>query len=179
MYKHYAITDFHFKKYEYGELVNNEHFLESFKKASTFMLGCKCYKMFEALMQDGFIKEAMEIRASILDTGKIPAVAFFTGWIDASDLAGDAEQAIGVFLQMLSSGVPPNAYTYAVLITALAKDANFVGDAKKYLLEMVEQGMRPNAKTYNCVVEALARSEKMEECWELMKQMKAKGIVLD
>lgn len=179
LYKNYAVMDFHFKKYEYEELVNNEHFFESFKIASTFMLGCECYKMFEALIQDGLIKEAMEIRASILDTGKIPGVVFFTGWIDASDLAGNAKQVIEVFLQMLCSGVPPNAYTYAVLIKALAKDANFVGDAKKYLLEMVEQGMRPNAKTYNCVVEALARSEKMEECWELMKQMKAKGIVLE
>lgn len=135
--------------------------------------------MFEALIQDGLTKEAIEIRASILDTGKIPGVVFFTGWIDASNLAGDTKQAIEVFRQMVSSGVPPNAYTYAVLIKALTKDANFLGDAKNYLLEMVEQGMRPNVKTYNCVVEAFARSEKMEECWELMKQMKAKGIVLD
>lgn len=177
--KNYAIMDFHFKKYKDEELVNNDHFFESFKKASTFALGCECYKMFEALIQDGLTKEAIEIRASILDTGKIPGVVFFTGWIDASNLAGDTKQAIEVFRQMVSSGVPPNAYTYAVLIKALTKDANFLGDAKKYLLEMVEQGMRPNAKTYNCVVEAFARSEKMEECWELMKQMKAKGIVLD
>lgn len=169
-----------FKKKRYEELCSNEEFMENNEIVLNFLMGGECYFMFEALIQDGLTKEAMELRASILDTGKIPLVVFFTFGIGCpSSVVGETQAAINAFLQMLSHGVTHNAYTYSILIKTLAKDPDFIGDAKKYLLEMVNKGMRPNVDTYKSVVEAFAREEKMEECWELMKQMKAKGIVLD
>ncbi|KAM5560827.1 pentatricopeptide repeat-containing protein [Rosa sericea] len=180
LYETYKTVDAHFKNNTYEDLQNNEDFLENAKIVFTLTMGRECNMMFDALIQDGLTEEAMEIRASILDTGKVPGVVFFTGWISSVDLVpGSTEEAIEVFQRMLSVGTAPNAYTYTVLIKVLAKDPKFIGDAKKYLLEMVNNGMRPNAKTYKSVVEAFAGADRMEECWELMKQMKAKGIELD
>lgn len=82
-------------------------------------------------------------------------------------------------MRMLASGVSPNAYTYAVLVTALAADAKFVKDASKYLLEMMDKGMKPNAKTYTSVFEGLLKEERLDEATRLLEQMKAKGFVPD
>ncbi|PRQ42571.1 putative pentacotripeptide-repeat region of PROPR [Rosa chinensis] len=180
LYETYKTVDAHFKNNTHEDLQSDEDFLENAKIAFTFIMRCECNMMFDALIQDGLTEEAMEIRASILDTGKVPGVVFFSGWINSISLVpGRTEEAIEVFQRMLSVGTEPSAYTYTVLIKVLTKDPKFIGDAKKYLLEMVNNGMRPNAKTYKSVVEAFAGADRMEECWELMKQMKAKGIELD
>ncbi|XP_004305048.1 PREDICTED: pentatricopeptide repeat-containing protein At5g65560-like [Fragaria vesca subsp. vesca] len=162
------------------DLVKDEDFIEKVKTGLAFVLRYECSRMFDALIEDGLTEEAMEIRASILDKGQIPRMVFFTGWINSIDYVPDCtEEALEVFQRMLSVGIAPNAYTYTVLIKVLVKDPKFIGDAKKYLLEMVNKGMRPNAKTYKSVVEAFAGADRVEECWELMKQMKAKGIELN
>nr|AFK39049.1 unknown [Lotus japonicus] len=82
-------------------------------------------------------------------------------------------------MRMLASGVSPNAYTYAVLIRVLVKDAKFLKDAKEYVLEMMDKGMRPNAETYTAVFKGLVREEKLDEAVQLLEQMKAKGFVPD
>lgn len=152
--------------------MKDEDFIEKVKTGLAFVLRYECSRMFDALIEDGLTEEAMEIRASILDKGQIPRMVFFTGWINSIDYVPDCtEEALEVFQRMLSVGIAPNAYTYTVLIKVLVKDPKFIGDAKKYLLEMVNKGMRPNAKTYKSVVEAFAGADRVEECWELMKQM--------
>lgn len=136
-------------------------------------------EMFNALMEDGLKDEAMEIRAYILENSRIPSVALFTNQIVYCARAGEAKLAIEQYHQMIRCWVAPNAYTYSILIKALAADPNFIGDAKKYLLEMMDKGMRPNARTYTAVLEAFALAGKAEECREILEQMRAKGIVVD
>ncbi|KAL6177489.1 hypothetical protein ACLB2K_049015 [Fragaria x ananassa] len=88
---------------------------------------------------------------------------------------------------MSVSGVEPNAYTYGIVIKALAaadlkKNPDFVGYAKKYFVEMLEKGMQPNEETYEAVLDGIGRGENKakaeEEHREFVENVKAKGFVL-
>lgn len=152
---------------------------EVFHKMRTDGLQNNAVKMFDALSMDGLTHEALELFAQIKDKGHMPDVVAHTAVIEAYAAAGKPKDALKVYLRMLACGVAPNAYTYTLLIKALAADPNFVGDAKKYVLEMMEKGMRPNAGTYVAVFEAFAGEDKAEEGSEFLEQMKGKGFVAD
>lgn len=152
---------------------------EVFHKMRTDGLQNNAVKMFDALSKDGLTHEALELFAQIKDKGHMPDVVAHTAVIEAYAAAGKPKDALKVYLRMLACGVAPNAYTYSVLIKALAVDTSFVGDAKKYVLEMMGKGMRPNAGTYVAVFEAFAGEEKAEEGREFLEQMKGKGFVAD
>ncbi|QCE07193.1 pentatricopeptide repeat-containing protein At4g38150-like [Vigna unguiculata] len=136
-------------------------------------------KMFDALSKEGLTHEALELFAQIKDKGHMPDVVAHTAILEAYANAAQPKEAHKVYMRMLASGVSPNAYTYAVLVTALAADAKFVKDASKYLLEMMDKGMKPNAKTYTSVFEGLLKEERLDEATRLLEQMKAKGFVPD
>ncbi|XP_057427972.1 pentatricopeptide repeat-containing protein At4g38150-like [Lotus japonicus] len=136
-------------------------------------------KMFDALSKEGLTHEALELFGQIKDKGQMPDVVAHTAVLEAYAGAGKSKEALKVFMRMLASGVSPNAYTYAVLIRVLVKDAKFLKDAKKYVLEMMDKGMRPNAETYTAVFKGLVREEKLDEAVQLLEQMKAKGFVPD
>jgi pentatricopeptide repeat protein len=136
-------------------------------------------KMFDALSKDGLTHEALELFAQIKDKGHMPDVVAHTAVIEAYANAGQPKEALKVYLRMLASGVAPNAYTYTVLIKGLAADANYIGDAKQYLMEMMGKRMRPNAGTYTAVFEALAKEQKLDEAREYLEQIKSKGFVPD
>ncbi|KAM4107875.1 hypothetical protein ACB094_03G000500 [Castanea mollissima] len=134
-------------------------------------------KMFDALSKDGLTHEALELFSQIKDKGHMPDVVAHTAIIEAYANAGQPKECLKVYLRMLASGVAPNAYTYTVLIKGLAKNANYIGDAKKYVIEMMGKGMRPNAGTYTALFEALAKEQKVDEAREFVEQMKSKGFV--
>ncbi|KAL6129136.1 hypothetical protein ACLB2K_072489 [Fragaria x ananassa] len=68
------------------------------------------------------------------------------------------------------------------LIKGLAVDADFFGDAKKYLIQMLDKGMYPNAATYTAVLEGFGRQEDKkaeEEGKESLEVMMLRGSFLD
>ncbi|XP_062005442.1 pentatricopeptide repeat-containing protein At4g38150-like [Rosa rugosa] len=136
-------------------------------------------RMINMLRKDRFMSQAEEIFVKMDLDRIIPEVVTHTGVIEIYAKAYEAKEALKVFVRMLSLGVTPNAYTYSVLIKGLAKDPNFLGDAKKYTLEMMDKGMQPNARTYIAVFKAFARLKdfNVEKGKEFLKEMKAKGFV--
>ncbi|KAM5560826.1 hypothetical protein ABKV19_021797 [Rosa sericea] len=136
-------------------------------------------KMIIMLKKDGFFCQVQEVLSELESTNKIPDVVTHTGVMGIYSKADEVKEVLKVFMRMLSLGVAPNAYTYSVLIKALAKDPNFLGDVKMYTLEMMDKGMRPNARTYTAVFKAFARLKdfKVEKGKEFLKEMKARGFV--
>ncbi|KAK7392154.1 hypothetical protein VNO78_20584 [Psophocarpus tetragonolobus] len=134
-------------------------------------------KMFDALSKEGLTHEALELFAHIKDKGHMPDVVAHTAILQAYAHAAQPKEALKVYMRMLASGVSPNAYTYAVLITGLAPHPKFVKDASKYLLEMMDKGITPNAHTYTSVFEALVREDNLDQAARLLDQMKAKGFI--
>ncbi|XP_050381005.1 pentatricopeptide repeat-containing protein At5g65560-like [Argentina anserina] len=135
-------------------------------------------KMLTMLKNDGFLSQILEIMI-VIDDGKIPDVVTHTGVMGFYARADEVKEVLKVFMRMLSLGVAPNAYTYSVLIKALAKDPNFIGDVKKYTLEMMDKGMQPNVRTYAAVFQAFSRLKdfKVEKGREFLKEMKARRFV--
>ncbi|XP_004302488.1 PREDICTED: pentatricopeptide repeat-containing protein At4g38150-like [Fragaria vesca subsp. vesca] len=152
---------------------------EVFHKMRSDGLQSNAVKMFDALSKDGLTHEALELFAHIKDKGQMPDVVAHTAVIEAYATAGKPKDVLKVYMRMLACGVAPNAYTYSVLIKALAAEERFVGDAKKYVVEMLGKGIRPNAGTYVAVFEALAGEEKAEEARVLWEEMRGKGFVAD
>ncbi|XP_004300912.1 PREDICTED: pentatricopeptide repeat-containing protein At1g63080, mitochondrial-like [Fragaria vesca subsp. vesca] len=146
-------------------------------------------KMVEGLLRDGFMNVGLEIGAKIEDTNEVPWVVIDAAVIEYYiNAVGDrTKDALRVFKHISFSGVEPNAYTYGIVIKALAaadlkKNPDFVGYAKKYLVEMLERGMQPNEETYEAVLDGIGRGENKaeaeEERREFVENMKAKGFVL-
>lgn len=139
-------------------------------------------KMFDNLGTDGYTDLAMDIGNQVTEEGIIPPVVVLTGIIDEYAEAGKTVEALHVYRMMLDSEhCAPNAYTYSVIIKALAADPgpNFLGIAKEFVMEMMGKGMQPNASTYTAVFEAFAGEEKMEEAKQFLEEMKANGFVAD
>lgn len=152
---------------------------EIFHKMKTEGFMNEAVKMFDALSKDGRTHEALELFSQIKDKNQMPDVVAHTAIVEAYANAGQAKEALKVFMRMLACGVSPNAYTYTVLIKGLAADVRTLKDAKKYLLEMMGNGMSPNIATYTAVFEAFVKDEKEESARELLQEMKGNGFVPD
>ncbi|CAH8269924.1 unnamed protein product [Arabidopsis lyrata] len=152
---------------------------EIFHKMKTEGFMNEAVKMFDALSKDGRTHEALELFSQIKDKNQMPDVVAHTAIVEAYANAGQAKEALKVFMRMLACGVSPNAYTYTVLIKGLAADVRTLKDAKKYLLEMMGNGMSPNTATYTAVFEAFVKDEKEESARELLQEMKGNGFVPD
>ncbi|KAL3651464.1 hypothetical protein CASFOL_004466 [Castilleja foliolosa] len=136
-------------------------------------------KMFDGLSQDGLTHEALELFSQIKDKGQMPDVVAHTAVMEAYANAGQAKEAHKVYLRMLTSAVTPNAYTYRVVIGALAAsgDEKMTKMAKKYVVEMVGKGMRPNAGICVGAFEGMVRVGLEDEGLEMMEMLKEKGVV--
>nr|XP_011466370.1 PREDICTED: pentatricopeptide repeat-containing protein At1g74850, chloroplastic-like [Fragaria vesca subsp. vesca]XP_011466371.1 PREDICTED: pentatricopeptide repeat-containing protein At1g74850, chloroplastic-like [Fragaria vesca subsp. vesca]XP_011466372.1 PREDICTED: pentatricopeptide repeat-containing protein At1g74850, chloroplastic-like [Fragaria vesca subsp. vesca] len=87
-------------------------------------------RMVNMLKKDGFMSQAHEIRSEFDLGGDIPQVVTHTGVMEIYAKSDRAKEAHKVFRPLLSLGVVPNAYTYSIIIKALAKDSDFLEDAK-------------------------------------------------
>ncbi|XP_048440336.1 pentatricopeptide repeat-containing protein At5g65560-like [Pyrus x bretschneideri] len=125
---------------------------------------------------------AAEIGSQAGNSGIVPKVVPLTAVMDYYASAGRTSDAFKVFLKMLANGITPNAYTYTVIIKALAscspRDPNFphfVKFAKMYFVEMLDKGLQPTPGTYIALSEKLDEGRDRKEFGELIK---AKGFVL-
>ncbi|XP_060167452.1 pentatricopeptide repeat-containing protein At4g38150-like [Lycium barbarum] len=153
---------------------------EVFQKIRSDGLINNAVKMFDGLSKDGLTHEALELFSQIKDKNQMPDVVAHTAVIEAYANARQHKEAHKVYLRMLSSGVLPNAYTYSVLIKALAEsgEEKFLKEAKKYVLEMVEKrGMKPNAGICLASFEGLVKAGMEEEGKELLQIVKRNGAV--
>lgn len=142
-------------------------------------------KMVEGLLRDGFVNVGLEIGAKIEETNEVPRVVADTAVIEHYVNAGGnrTKDALRVFKHMSVCGVEPNAYTYSIIIKALAaadlnRNPNYIRYAKKYFVEMLERGMQPNEETFCAVLEGIGRGENKPEAEEFVENVKAKGFAL-
>ncbi|PRQ42451.1 putative pentatricopeptide [Rosa chinensis] len=139
-------------------------------------------KMFYNLLSEGYKDLAMELIDKATEEGDAPKVVVMTSVLEEYTEAGKATEALHLYQKMLDSeDCVPNAYTYNVLIKALAADPdpNFLGVAKECVMEMMGKKMQPSASTYMAVFEAYAGHEKTEEAKQFLEEMKINGFVAD
>lgn len=80
----------------------------------------------------------------------------------------DQQQALMIFQQMESSGVPPDSITFTSLLSACANSGS-VEDGLELFVKMEEvYGIKPHMEHYACMVNLLGRAGLIEEAYELM-----------
>lgn len=129
----------------FPELLNKVHTTQGFMKGYA--------RMVDNLLTDGYDRQASEIKSELVDKASVPKVLTLTAVIEEYADAGKTKEVLQVYRNMLARGVSPNAYSLSVVIRALVKDSNFVGDAKDCVMEMMGLGMQPNATTYTALFE--------------------------
>ncbi|KAL7082261.1 hypothetical protein ACP275_14G088600 [Erythranthe tilingii] len=152
---------------------------EVFAKIREDGLTNSAVKMFDGLSKDGLTHEALELFSQIKDKGHMPDVVAHTTVIEAYVNAGQPKEARKVYLRMLSGGVLPNAYTYAVVVKGLAEsgDSKMVKDANRCVGEMVARGIRPNAATVVAVLEGMLAAGLEGEAAETVEILKKNGFL--
>ncbi|XP_050378181.1 putative pentatricopeptide repeat-containing protein At3g16710, mitochondrial [Argentina anserina] len=159
----------------------DKHIQKILSKFSDEGFGKHASKIFCAMVEDGNVSEAMDLFQSTAETRINPMVIVYTTVIEGYIKCNKNKDALQTYLDMLAAGLAPNSYVYSVLIKGLAVDANFLGDAKKYLIEMVDKQMLPNAAAYTAVFESFTQEDQKgeEEGKEFLKVMVTKGFVPD
>ncbi|XP_068647656.1 pentatricopeptide repeat-containing protein At1g15510, chloroplastic-like [Aristolochia californica] len=94
-------------------------------------------------------------------------------------LSGYARQgygslAIGLFNQMIETGVDPNDITFLALLCACSR-SGMVSEGQEYFNSISQQyNIIPNLKHYTCMVDLLGRSGHLKEAHEFIQQMPIK-----
>ncbi|XP_043712157.1 putative pentatricopeptide repeat-containing protein At1g56570 [Telopea speciosissima] len=84
---------------------------------------------------------------------------------------GYGKEAIGLFDQMVGSGIRPDAIVFMGVLSACSH-AGLVCEGLKYFNSMVTgYGITPNQEIYGCVVDLLGRAGKVKEAYELIENM--------
>ncbi|CAN1143228.1 Pentatricopeptide repeat-containing protein At5g64320, mitochondrial [Linum perenne] len=78
--------------------------------------------------------------------------------------------ASNVFYDMLSRGIPPNVYTFSVVMKALCI-VNEVDNACSLLRDMTKHGCVPNSVVYQTLIHALSKRDRVDEALKLLEEM--------
>ncbi|GLT91684.1 hypothetical protein SLE2022_095600 [Rubroshorea leprosula] len=95
----------------------------------------------------------------------------WTAMINGFAVHGDAQRALKMFTQMLSTGVQPTGVTFISVLTACSH-GGLVDEGRK-LFEMMKQSyhIEPNVDHYGCMADLLGRAGYLEEARKLIEEM--------
>ncbi|KAJ8538174.1 hypothetical protein K7X08_014714 [Anisodus acutangulus] len=136
----------------------------------------------KALGTEGMIKEliqylrAAENRFSRYDTYMITPV--YNTVLHSLVEAKESQMAIQIFKSMVSSGVPPDAATYNIMIDCCSIIGCF-RSALVLISMMFRSGFNPQAVTLTGLLKILLRSEEFDGALKLLNQETIEGIQLD
>ncbi|XP_011069810.1 pentatricopeptide repeat-containing protein At3g21470 [Sesamum indicum] len=85
-------------------------------------------------------------------------------------LHGQCREAIELFSRMESSGVKPDGVTFLSVLFACAH-GGFVDEGLETLSKMEKYGLTANIKHYGCLVDLLGRAGKLQDAFNLVKEM--------
>lgn len=83
---------------------------------------------------------------------------------------GEAEEALGMFREMMKEGIQPNYVTFVAVLSACSH-AGRVEDGLNHFNSMPGFGIKPGTEHYACMVSLLGRSGKLFEAKEFIDKM--------
>ncbi|GJN22349.1 hypothetical protein PR202_gb09904 [Eleusine coracana subsp. coracana] len=131
---------------------------------------CKCGMVREAEAMFG------RVRRSLLGNAETYSILFF-GWCRARD----PKKAMKVLEEMIQMKHTPENFTYNAAIESFCS-TGLVSEARELFEFMRTEGSTissPTAKTYSIMIVALAKADRMEECFELISDMRKCGCMPD
>ncbi|CAN6279922.1 unnamed protein product [Urochloa humidicola] len=136
--------------------------------------------LLDAFCKCGMVKEAEavfgRVRRKLLGNAETYSILFF-GWCRARD----PKKAMKVLEEMIQMKHTPESFTYIAAIDSFCS-AGLVSEARELFEFMRTEGSTissPTAKVYSIMIVALAKDDRMEECFELISDMRSCGCMPD
>lgn len=136
--------------------------------------------LLDAFCKCGMVKEAEavfgRVKRKLLGNAETYSTLFF-GWCRARD----PKKAMKVLEEMIQMKHTPESFTYVAAIESFCS-AGLVSEARELFEFMRTEGLTissPTAKTYSIMIVALAKADRMEECFELLSDMRSCGCMPD
>lgn len=136
--------------------------------------------LLDAFCKCGMVKEAEavfgRVKRKLLGNAETYSTLFF-GWCRARD----PKKAMKVLEEMIQMKHTPESFTYVAPIESFCS-AGLVSEARELFEFMRTEGLTissPTAKTYSIMIVALAKADRMEECFELLSDMRSCGCMPD
>ncbi|QHN97829.1 hypothetical protein HN51_045555 [Arachis hypogaea] len=91
--------------------------------------------------------------------------------IDGLATHGYAEEALGMFGEMVRKGIQPNAVTFISILTACTH-AGFVNEGRRWFMSMMQDYcITPQIEHYGCMVDLLSKAGLLGEALEIIRTM--------
>ncbi|PUZ77726.1 hypothetical protein GQ55_1G397000 [Panicum hallii var. hallii] len=136
--------------------------------------------LLDAFCKCGMVKEAEavfgRVKRRLLGNAETYSILFF-GWCRARD----PKKAMKVLEEMIQMKYNPESFTYIAAIDSFCS-AGLVSEARELFEFMRTEGSMissPTAKAYSIMIVALAKADRMDECFELISDMRSCGCMPD
>ncbi|OIV90391.1 hypothetical protein TanjilG_10691 [Lupinus angustifolius] len=101
-------------------------------------------------------------------------VISWTAIIGGYGIHGHAEIAVGLFDEMVESGIRPDKTLFVTVLSACSH-AGLTDKGLEYFDAMeLKYGLKPGQEHYSCLVDLLGRAGRLKEAMDLIKSMKVK-----
>jgi len=126
--------------------------------------------LLDAYSKCGSIKDA----SKFFETCPRKDLVIFTAMVGGLAMHGMAEEAIGIFSEMLPSDIKPDHVIWTTLLSACSH-AGLVGEGLKHFKSIKDvHGIEPTMEHYACVVDLLSRGGRLREAYDFIKGMPCK-----
>ncbi|GER55332.1 pentatricopeptide repeat (PPR) superfamily protein [Striga asiatica] len=124
----------------------------------------------------GKMTDAFHLMQEMRKNGYEPNAGSYTIVVQGLCAQEKIEEAMRIFSEMEKNGCEADIITYSTLISGFCKWGK-IQRAYEYLDEMIRKGHTPSPLTYLYFMLAHERKEELEECLELIKEMRNIGGV--
>eukprot|EP00276_Gloeochaete_wittrockiana_P016722 CAMPEP_0184345096 /NCGR_PEP_ID=MMETSP1089-20130417/13544_1 /TAXON_ID=38269 ORGANISM="Gloeochaete wittrockiana, Strain SAG46.84" /NCGR_SAMPLE_ID=MMETSP1089 /ASSEMBLY_ACC=CAM_ASM_000445 /LENGTH=860 /DNA_ID=CAMNT_0026675263 /DNA_START=1 /DNA_END=2580 /DNA_ORIENTATION=+ len=161
---------------EIEEMIKVFNVLKSFKEEPLPLPNTRTYNtVLKGLLRAGLIDEAGALKVEMKQRGIEMDEVSYTTLIDSEVKAGNLDRALMTFndmsrLALKRPSIHPNAYTYTVLIAALAR-AQRLSEASRMFDEMKGAGVNPSIHTYTALLDACVRGRAMSKASGLFREL--------
>ncbi|XP_078435288.1 pentatricopeptide repeat-containing protein At1g11290, chloroplastic-like [Wolffia australiana] len=122
----------------------------------------------DAYAKSGEIAAARRVFDGMPSKGVVSWTAMVAGY----GAHGLADQAIGLFQEMISGGVRPNSVSYLGVLSACVHGGR-LEEGRSYFQQMSREfGIAPSIKHYTCMIDLLGRAGLLQEAMDLALAMK-------
>ncbi|KAK4772977.1 hypothetical protein SAY87_027996 [Trapa incisa] len=113
----------------------------------------------------------LEGARNVFDRSRERSLIIWTAIISAYSAHGDANRAIGLFNEMLCTGIKPDEITFTSALAACAH-TGMVDEAWKIFDSMLlNYGIEPMVEQYACMVDVMSRGKRLSEAAEFIQKM--------
>uniref|UniRef100_A0A7N0TZQ3 Pentatricopeptide repeat-containing protein n=1 Tax=Kalanchoe fedtschenkoi TaxID=63787 RepID=A0A7N0TZQ3_KALFE len=158
-----------------GKLMEAKHVLVQMRDAG-FVPDIVVYNtLLSGYAAAGKMVDASDLLKEMAKKGCEPNATSYTTLIQAFCAREKMDEAMRVFVEMERSSCDADVVTYTTLISGFCKWGK-ITKGYEILDQMIRKGHAPNQTTYMHILAAHEKKDQLEECMELIKEMKSPDL---